>query len=347
MKQIIMTFPMIVMMSGFCLADDAPEDKKPDDSSVLVETMPVTTKILAETMPLYGVVAVDSRHSMTISFPQAGQIKALLVSSGQSVKRGDALLEFITSPDTTSNYHQSVTALDLAKSELQRTADLLSQHLATAGQLAAAQKAYDDATNMLSAQKKMGAGISSRRMTAPYDAIVMTVSTAPGDHIAAGAPIMVLADSKHLVAEFGAEPSDLKHIKAGMGVRLTSVTDDHLHAEGAVIDVQSSINPVTQLVTIRVELSDTHFLFGSAIKGDLILRQASEIAVPENAVLTDEKGSYIFQNDSGKARRINIKTDIADEGMVGISGDINHNQPIITSGNYELQDGMKIRGANP
>jgi hypothetical protein len=65
--------------------------------------------------------------------------------------------------------------------------------------------------------------------------------------------------------------------------------------------------------------------------------------VPRNAVLHDGKGDYIYQVAGSKAERVAVRTGIETDKYTEITGPIDTKSPIVTAGNYELQDGMAVR----
>jgi len=66
-----------------------------------------------------------------------------------------------------------------------------------------------------------------------------------------------------------------------------------------------------------------------------------------DAVLRDGKGDYIFRVTGSKAERVPVKIGIETDQYTEIIGSIDRKSPIITVGNYELQDGMAVREGGP
>jgi hypothetical protein len=55
----------------------------------------------------------------------------------------------------------------------------------------------------------------------------------------------------------------------------------------------------------------------------------------------------IFQVTGSKAERVPVKTGIETDKYTEIIGPIDTKIPIVTVGNYELQDGMAVREGGP
>src|ERR1700680_2320043 len=140
----------VILGSGTC------HPQTPPAPSVLIETAVPREQVLKFTVQGYGTVATSEDAVMGVSFLHPGQISRLRVRAGEEGKAGEVLLELSTDPSATLGYQTAVAALDFAKRDLARTKTLLPQHLATNAQLAAAQKAVEDAMAAVEVQKKLG-----------------------------------------------------------------------------------------------------------------------------------------------------------------------------------------------
>ena len=314
-----------------------------DGPSVLVKTAPMKREDLAVTLVGYGRVAPDIGATVNVNLPRAGRVARLMVSPGELVRAGAPLLEFDTGPAAALAYRQAQNALALAREDLGRTEQLAAQRLATQSQLAAARRALADAEAALAAQRKLGAGRQTERVSAPFDGIVVSIPVAQGDRIAAGATVLQVARRTGLRVDLGIEPEDSDKVRAAMPVRLTSVFDAHRAVEAKVAQVHGMVNPSTQLVDVVVRLSDGVLIPGMRVRGVITLSRASTWTVPRSAVLRDARGAYIFQVKDGHAVRVTVRTGTETDQVTGISGDLDPALPGVVLGNYELEDGMAVR----
>ena len=316
-----------------------------DGPSVQVQTVALKQQTMTDTVSGYGIVSPDTHALHTISLPRAGQIVALLVSAGQVVKKGTPLLEFGTSAEFALSYQQARQAVDFAKNEVARVGELLSQQLATQSQLAGARKTLADAEAALRAQEKIGANRTSERLTAPFDSVVMAVQAAQGDRVAAGAPVMQLARAGGQRVLVGVEPDEVARVRPGMEANVAPVFGVGHQNIGRVTQVFGMINPQTQFVDVLVQLPNAALIPGTRVHTDIRVDQQTGWTVPRSAVLSDAHGSYIFQVHDGKAHRVNVKTGLERGGLVLVQGAFASGEPVVSLGNYELHDGMAVRGS--
>jgi len=313
--------------------------------SVLVTTVALKRQALAETLSGYGAVAPDTRSVQTVSLGRAGRIERMLVSVGQVVRKGAPLFEFDTAADVTAGYQQAQQAVAFSRGEVARTESLLAQQLATQSQLAAAKRDLAIAESNLQAAQREGAQQGLATVAAPFDGFVSAIQVAQGDRLASGAAVLQLARGGAQHVTLGIEPEDALRVHAGQAVALASVLNASRTANGRVAQVAGAINPQTQMVDVQVELPQGGFISGTRVRGDIQLAKQESWVVPRSAVLNDEDGSdYLFQVGGGFAHRVAVQKGAEQDGMVAVQGKFDAKAPVVSVGNYELEDGMAVRG---
>lgn len=328
-----------VLLCGRLMAADAP--------SVQVETVMLQQQQMADTVSGYGLVSPDTAALQSISLPRAGQIMSLLVSPGQVVRKGAPLLEFATGADVALAYLQARHAVEFAASEVARTGQLLKQQLATQSQLAAARKSFEDAQAALRAQENIGAGRALERVVAPFDGVVMGLQAGQGDRLAAGAPAMQMARAGAQRVVLGVEPDAVARVRPGMPVSVEPVFESARKIPGRVAQVFGLINAQTQFVDVLVDVPRGGLMPGTRVRAEIQLDSRNEWVVPRSAVLRDGAGAYVFQVRSGRARRVAVQTGLEQDGLIAVHGALAPGEPVVSVGNYELQDGMGVRGSKP
>ena len=316
-----------------------------DAPSVAVQTVVLKQQMMSDMVSGYGVVSPDTRSLQNVNLPRAGQVVSLLVNAGQVVKKGAPLLEFATGTDAALAYQQAIAAVRFAASELTRIEQLVSQQLATQSQLAAAKKSLADAQAALQAQTKIGSDRALERVVAPFDGIVVAVQAAQGDRLMAGAPVLQLARAGGQRVLLGVEPDEVNKVRPGMPVSVASVFNAEHKVAGRVAQVFGMLNPQTQFVDVLVQVPSGGLLPGTRVRAEIQVSQQKVWVVPRSAVLRDAQGAYVFQVHQGKARRINVQAGLEQGGLVAVRGAFMANEAVVSLGNYELQDGMAVRGS--
>jgi membrane fusion protein, multidrug efflux system len=336
-------------MVGLLLVSGTGHSQAPPAPSVLIETAAPREQVLKRTVQGYGTVATSEDAVIGVSFLHPGQISRLRVRPGEVVKAGEVLLQLSTDPSATIGYQTAVAALDFAKSDLARTKTLLAQHLATNAQLAAAEKAVEDAMAAVETQRKLGNDQTTEVITAPFNGYVTALTVALGDRVQPSTTVLKLARTDRVQVTVGLQPEDAARVQTGMAAEVVPVFTPDSRLSGVVRGATGTINPATKRLDVWVELAaaEQELVPGTAVSVEIVLERHTGWVVPRDAVLRDGKGDYIFQVTGGKAERVPVKTGIETDKYTEIIGRIDTKRPIVTVGNYELQDGMPVREGEP
>ena len=333
---------------GNPLARPADEASSEPAVSVLVRVAKLERRPLATTFTVFG--EVSSGKIEAISFAHAGQVSSLVVVPGQHVTRGAPLAILVSDAIAQMAYEQAVSSVNLAENDLHRQERLLQLQLGTASQVDSSGKALADAQADLKAQRKIGGGDAVSTITAPFDGVVTAISVAQGDRIQPGAAILQLGRADNLRILLGIEPEDRRSIRVGMPVTLSFVRRPGETVQGSITEIDALVDPKTQLINaiVVVPAAGNEVLVpGMRVRAEIALKQQLAWIVPRDAVLSDEKGSYIFQIDQNMAHRVNVKSVVEQADLVGVDGALDPAKALVIVGNYELKDGMKVRESNP
>lgn len=313
--------------------------------SVLVETAQPKQMVLHQWISAYGTVAPAQGAAMNLNFPKAGRISRLLVSPGQRVAKGEALLEISAEPAGRLAYSQAVNAAEFSRGELERVKSLYAKQMATRSQVDAAARNLKDAEGALLAMREMGEGMTQDRLLSPFDGIVSSVALAAGDRFPAGANLVQVIRKDHLVVRLGVSPWDGRLLASGMKAHLASVFSPQDVAKGEITQIAGQTDPQTQLIDVTVRFKEGTLLPGIRVRGDIEAESRKVQAVPRQAILRDVRGAYLFQVQAGKAHRINISAGLEENGWVEVQAPHLPDQPVVTLGNYELEDNIAVREA--
>ncbi len=315
--------------------------------SVLVTTELPRQGSLARTLTGYGIVQAAPGSSETLSLLRAGQVTRVMVALGQSVRKGQPLLIISADPAALSAYRQAAAALTLARGERSRLAQMLAQHLATRDQLAQADKAVTDAQGNIDVLTQGGGGSAEQTLAAPFDGAVSSLPVANGARIASQVPLITLDRSSRLVAAVGIEPAQRGLVAQGQPAQVEPL-DGGDARQGSVLSVGAMLDPATRLVPVLVDpqagaQAAAGLLSGGPVRAVVQIGEYRGWLMPRSAVSTDAKGAHVFQVASGKAARVDVQV----AGNVGdttvATGQLDAGRSLVTSGNYQLQDGTAVR----
>jgi RND family efflux transporter MFP subunit len=265
-----------------------------------------------------------------------------MVEVGDQFKKGDPLLNFGASPAALVAYEQAKTSLRLAEGTRDRAKRLLDLKLVTRDQFETAEKAASDAKLNKEMFEKLGS-TESEILEAPFDGVVTAITVSKGDRVAAGAPLMTLAETAKLRLSVGVEPSEQGKVMVGQPVTLESVLPERTSVETKVKRVGGAIDPKTKLLPLSIDLSNAKAIPGESFKVAIVVGKFEGWVVPRDSVGFDKKGGFVFQVDDEHAKKVTINV-LGSAGDISvIDGDISPGRKMVLVGNYQIADGDALR----
>jgi membrane fusion protein, multidrug efflux system len=314
--------------------------------SVSVQLAALHKGSLPRIITAYGTVGTSPAARQTIQAPVAAVVHNIYVKSGDVVAKGAPLIRLGPSPATAAAYTQALTALRAAHEEVRRARTLLDQHLATRQQLIMAEKTAADARAALAALRAEGAG-SPQTLRAPFQAVVTAISTNPGAIVAQGAALTDLAQPSRLVLHAGVVPGEAVQIRPGDTAQIVPLGENR-GAAGRVVSRGSVVDPKTGLVAVDLGLPAGRFFAGEMAQADIVIGEAAGYVVPHQAILVDDQGApYVVQAVAGRARVVKVHVVLSDGARDVVTGPLDPKASLVLAGNYQLKNGMKIRGETP
>jgi RND family efflux transporter MFP subunit len=326
----------LVFLHGPALADEV-------KGAAAVKVQDPKRGSIPELIIAYGAAVPTSSATQTASFQRDGMISEIYVEVGDQFKKGDKLLDFGASPAAVVAYEQALTTLSQKQHALERKQQLFKLQLATKDDVESAEKDLSDAESNKKMLEKIGSIRESEILEAPFDGVVSAISVSKGDRISAGAPLMTLSRTDHIILSVGVEASALAKVKPDLPVHLSSLLPGRKPSDGKVKRIGIAIDMKTRQVPVFIEIADGAALSGENFKAGIEVGKYQGWIVPRDTVGIGSKGPFIFQIDEGHAKRVLVNV----LGSVGknsvIEGDIDSQKEIILSGGYQVDDGDAVR----
>ena len=331
---------------------------KPDDissrpvptvsvSEVGISTVPTTVSIIG---------TIGARYDMPIGVEgDAGRIAAILVEAGDHVKKGQVLARLNVSvlepqvANLEAALEQSRAEKDLADAEYHR-----AQAVGASGALSAEETERRKSTAVTAAAKvkfaeaqltEAKARLARADIRAPEDGIILTRTAEVGQTaVPGGDPLFRLSKGGEVEMRGEVAEQDLPLLSVGqeVNVRLTGTAKIY---PGKIRLLGASIDPATRLGMARVSLSpDPNLRPGAFARADVTVSNAQRAVLPQTAVLTDDRGSYVLiVNAQNKVERRAVRVSgIVQSGVTIADGLSGTDQVIATAGAF-LQEGELVK----
>jgi RND family efflux transporter MFP subunit len=315
-------------------------------TEVGVSTVPTTVSII-------GTIA--ARYDMPIGVEgDAGRVSAIYVEAGDHVKRGQVLARLNVSvlepqvANLEASLEQARAEAELADAEYRR-----AQAVGASGALSAEETQRRKSAGLTAAAKvkvaaaqlaEAQARLARAAVRAPADGIILTRNVEVGQTATPGGEALFRLSERGEVELRGqVAEQDLPLLKVGQSVNVgltgtTRVYEGHIRLLSAVID------PQTRLGMARVALTpDVNLRPGAFARADVTVSNADRAVLPQTAVLTDDKGSYVLiVNAQHKIERRAVRVSGMVQNGVTIAEGINGKEQVVATAGAFLQEGELV-----
>jgi RND family efflux transporter MFP subunit len=277
----------------------------------------------------------ELRPHLTVSVKAhiVGDLEAVHVREGERVRAGQPLARF--EPRDTADRHATAEA-DLlaaraqatsAESDLRRVERLLAAGAASPAELEAAKALAEAAAARVrlaeAARNRSAEDVEKLDVPSPIAGVVSQRLVHPGDHMAAGDPLMTVVSTDILELAASIPAGALARARVGSPVRFQVDAFPGETFSGQVARVNPVTEPGTRQVQIYAQLPnpDGRLVGGLFATGRVVDAVAEKaLAVPVATLRQEEDGRVVYAVKNGVATRIPVATGLADEaaGMVEV-----------------------------
>ena len=300
---------------------------------------------------------VRSRVESRLGFRVGGKLLRRHVEMGQHVKAGELLAQLdpqdfkLAADGARAQLAAATTNRDLALADAKRYKDLREQNFISAAELErrdtalkAAQAQVDQAQAQLAA---LGNQTAYANLVADVAGVVTSVDAEPGQVLAAGTPILRIAQDGPRDGVFAVPEDKVGKLKVGSQV-LVQAWAEQKSASASVREVAASADPVTRTFTVKVGLNgpETWPLGSTVTIAPKALDRSgpSVIKLPTSALQHDgEKAAvWVLEKATMTVRLQPIAITTADGNEVVVSQGLEPGMQVVSVGVHVLNPGQKV-----
>jgi membrane fusion protein, multidrug efflux system len=246
-------------------------------------------------------------RQVALSAEVSGRLVDVNVREGDAVKAGDVLVTFDTETldsqlaQAQANAEATRVQLTQARTDFERTRNLVDKGLAASNSLDNARTKLDQLTASLAAQETMVANAKTARgravVTAPFDGVISKRAVDPGQFAGTGAPLVTLVDMTKLEMQATAPVSYAPDLAPGLSVDISVEGFGERKFTGTIDRLNPVANAGSRMLPVYVTLSneDGALRGGMFATGRIVLEaRADGIAVPAGALRHDVDGDYVL-----------------------------------------------------
>jgi HlyD family secretion protein len=236
--------------------------------------------------------------------------------------------------------------------------------------LVQAQAAYDAAAKHLESQKSIAhkasleaakgqltsaegkyqgaqAQVSYSEIRSPISGVVTDRPLFAGETATAGSTLLTVMDTSALLAKVHLAQQLAQEMKVGDAATImVPGVADPVQAKVSLISPALDPGSTTVEIWLLVNNKKGELKVGTPVHASIVGRQmAQALTVPTSALLTAQDGSksVIVAGDDGAAHSKPVSVGITDDGRAQITSGLTTGDMVITSGNYALEEGTKVK----
>ena len=179
----------------------------------------------------------------------------------------------------------------------------------------------------------------------PIDGIVTRIYYSDkGASISPQYPVAEVCNPANIKVVLNVGEEEMVKIKAGMDSEIVPVYGGGAAIKASVYSSTPFIDTDTMSGTVIVKGPNMNNVIkpGMSVKVSITIDRRMSIMLPESAVLMGDGKAYVFINDNGTAKKVNIESGYMTNDEIEAKSGIAENDEVITEGNFKLNEGSKV-----
>lgn len=320
------------------------EDNEKDVQPVAqVETTLIKKKMMVKSIPVNGTISFAPGQIQEIAFNTEVVIDKIYIQMGQTVRKGQPLLKLSLSPNEKVTLSNAQMAVSFAEKEYKRQDELKNKYLASnidvQNALQALLKARSELNNLMIVVNK-----TKGPVLADIDGVVEKLNVQTGQIIPAATSVISIGSALQANCNIPAEFKD--RISINQPVLIISLNNQNLSTMSKVGEISGKIDASSATTYFTSPIKENSgFVSGDPIMGQVYVSTAEgQLYVPKSALVYDGNTPYVFINKNGVAQQESVTFLFQEQENIYISSTgVSSGDQVVYVGNYELENGMKLR----
>ncbi len=332
-------------------APSAPRTVPVDIAKAVRKPAPVFLEALGTVSPIES-VAVRSRLD--------SEIVGVHFRDGATVKKGDLLFTLdgraleAQIAQAEGNIARDRAQLDGAERDVRRYTELVAKNATPVVNLDNAKTQADTFRAAIKADEgalqNLKVQLSYCTIRAPISGRISAAAVKAGNFARASdaMPLATINQISPIYVSFAVPQRSLADVRHALGAEAASVEavapGERRPATGQLTMIENTVDSATGMVTMRATMDNPEQILwpGALVTMRLNLRVEDAVVVPASAVLTGQKGNYVYVVKDNVASVREVTVARAHERETLISKGLDDGEWVVTNGQLLLNDGTKV-----
>jgi RND family efflux transporter MFP subunit len=272
----------------------------------------------------------------------SGNLERIYTDIGTYVQKGQ-MLALIDTTELFQQYQQNAATYENAKISYERNKELSSQNLI----------AKQDLDNAEAAMKVASANFEAARIhleyakiTAPFAGFITKRFLDAGALVNSNnSTLFTLMDLGAMKVMVDVLEKDIPLVKIGKKASITVDAFAGKEFYGSVARISGAVDLSTRTMAVEIDIPNNERLLKPGMYATVVLfvdEQKNAVVVPTQAIMRDDKGSFVFTVQEKIAHRISVQAGAEQNGRTEIISGLAGNENIITTGQQFVKDGGQV-----
>jgi membrane fusion protein (multidrug efflux system) len=280
-------------------------------------------------------------ESIEVTARISSVISRINFAEGEDVSEGHLLVE-LENKEIRADLALAEASLQQSRSQYER-----SRNLAATGVISQSQfEELEAKMKMDEAQVQAArARLDNSYVRAPFAGTVGLRKVSLGDLVGPETTITTLDDTRSIRLEFSVPETFLSELSSGMSITARSSAYPGRAFTGAVISVDSRVDPVTRGVTVIARIANMDRLLKPGMFLTVGLERARHkvLMVPEEALSPRQGRQYVFLVQNGRAVEREVEIGSRSPGLAEVRSGVLAGDLVVTEGVQRLRDGAPVQ----
>ncbi|MBW2610510.1 MAG: efflux RND transporter periplasmic adaptor subunit [Deltaproteobacteria bacterium] len=315
------------------------EALKTEVPAVKVITLTLKAKRLEDKINLPA--EIEPYENLWVKAEVSGQILDVLVKEGQTVRKGQVLVE-LDDRDYITRLERIEANYSLAMLDQDRVAKLVKGKIYAATELDNIEARLKDLTAQL---KEAKLAISRTRITAPISGRLNEIKAKKGDWMGANKPVAQILQFEKVKVTVGVPESDVAAVFDLKEANIIIEALEGRRVKGRKLFLSRQPRTLARLYDLELVVPnpDGHILPGMFARVELVRHvYDNAISIPLYAVITRGDDRFVYVEKGNKAEKRSIELGMLIGWQVHVKSGLNPGERVIIVGHRLLDEGQKV-----
>lgn len=353
-KKILVLLTMIVIIAPLFTGCGRKDAEEAASSQIIpVKVTPVERGNLAEIFNTAG--SIEAKKMVNLSAKVAGRVAGVHVQLGDYVRENQVLIEMEKDDFVNQNKQvkamlaQAETNYKLNKDNFERTKKLFADELVSQQQYDAAQTQLEVSESQLK-QSQANVEVSNNQLAntvikAPFNGFIGYCKINQGEMVNPGAPLLSVVDLSRVYVTVNLSDTYISQAKYKQGAEIILKAFPETTFPGMIMQIAPAADVLTKTFPVRIEIDNPSQKIKAGMLAEVKLKfneRRNVLKIPVEAIIDEigKKSVFIVADDTA-ARRV-VTLGVSDGKMVEIISGLTGKEQVVTLGQNNLDDQMKV-----